>query len=101
MTINYLTGVHQGDSLAPLLFVFIFKAAMESLKLTNECKDIIKPKYKYFLNTLTYKPRGRLAGQNTSGKGKDGKSSLTGSPSTPTIVCSFSRLKKMLPTLRI
>ena len=41
--IDYITGVHQGDNLAPLLFVIVFQAAMESLGLTVECKIIIKP----------------------------------------------------------
>ena len=65
-----MTGVHQGDNLAPLLFVLVFQAAMESLELTNECKEITKPQYKYFPNTKTGKPRRRLPGQDTSAKGK-------------------------------
>ena len=51
--IEYLTGVHQGDNLDPPLFVLVFQAAMESLELTNECKDIVKPRYKYLPNMLT------------------------------------------------
>jgi len=66
-----LTGVYQGDNLTPLLFILVFQAAMESLKLTNECKEIVKPRYKYFPNTLTNKLRGRLTGQNTSAKEKE------------------------------
>ena len=44
---------------------------MESLELTNECKKIDKPQYKYFPNTVAGKPRGRLTGQGTTAKGKD------------------------------
>ena len=70
--INYLIGVHQGDNLAPLLFVLVFQAAMESLEFTNECKEnISKPEYKYFPNTQKDKPRGRLTGQSTKTKGRD------------------------------
>ena len=68
-TIEYLTGVHQGDNLAPLLFVLVFQAAMESLQLSPECEEISKPQYKYFPNTKADKPRGRLTSQNPSAKG--------------------------------
>ena len=69
--IDYLTGVHQGDNLAPLLFVLVFQAAMGSIELTNECKSINKPEYKYFPNTQKDKPRGRLTGQGIKAKGRD------------------------------
>ena len=40
ISIDYLTGVHQGDNLAPLLFILVFQAAMESLKITRQRKEI-------------------------------------------------------------
>ena len=38
VSIDYLTGVHQGDNLAPLLFILVFQAAMESLETTRQRK---------------------------------------------------------------
>lgn len=68
---NYLAGVHQGDNLVPLLLILVFQASMKSLELMTDCKNIAKPRYKYFPNTKTVKPCGRLAGQSTSEKGKE------------------------------
>ena len=70
--INYLIGVHQRDSLVPLLFLLVFQAAMESLELTSECKESIgKIEYKYFPNMQKDKPRIRLTGQSTKTRGRD------------------------------
>ena len=71
VSIEYLTGVHQGDNLAPLLFILVFQAAMESLEETEEMKTIQIPTYKMFPDTAKGKPRGRLIGQNTQAKGTE------------------------------
>ena len=69
--INYLIGVHQGDNLAPLLFVLVFQAAMETLEQTEERAKISSPTYRYFPDTKKGEPRGRLTGQNVKSKGTE------------------------------
>ena len=69
VSIDYLTGVHQGDNLAPLLFILVFQAAMESLETTQQRKEITTPRYNFFPNTAKNQPRGRLSGQNAQSKG--------------------------------
>ena len=61
--IEYLSGVHQGDNLAPLLFVLVFQAAMESL---DACSGDLNPSlpFRFFTDTKNdSKSRGRLTGQ--------------------------------------
>ena len=61
--INYETSVQQGDNLAPLLFLLIMQAIMETLNLSN----IMKAKFQYFPksnNPLTQ--HGRLLRQPTN-----------------------------------
>ena len=53
-TIDYLIGVHQGDNLAPLLFILVFQAAMETLEQTAERKGMSSPTYRI--------PGGMMAG---------------------------------------
>lgn len=43
VSIDYLTGVHQGDNLAPLLFILVFQAAMEYLESTQQRSTISTP----------------------------------------------------------
>ena len=69
VSIDYLTGVHQGDNLAPLLFILVFQAAMESLESTQQRSTISTPSYRFFPNTTKNHPRGRLSGQNAKTKG--------------------------------
>ena len=69
VTIDYLIGVHQGDNLAPLLFVLVFQPAMESLKTTEERKKISVPTYCFPPDTTRWLPRGQLSSQNTQLKG--------------------------------
>ena len=60
--LEYLIGVHQGDNLAPLLFVLVYQATMESLDATRG--DLLAPlPFRFFPDTKQGKPRGRLAGQ--------------------------------------
>jgi hypothetical protein len=65
--VDYTTGVHLGDNMSPVLFLFIIQAFSEMLKINAQ--PII---YSYFpenkngnLKTL----KGRLLSQNTSAKG--------------------------------
>ena len=61
--LEYLSGVHQGDNLAHLLFVLVFQAAMQSL---DACSGDLNPAlpFKFFPDTKkSSKPRGRLTGQ--------------------------------------
>ena len=69
--IDYLIGVHQGDNLAPLLFVLVFQAAMETLELTEERAKISSPTYRYFPDTKKGEPRGRMTGHNVKSKGTE------------------------------
>ena len=48
VNIEYFTGVHQCDNLAPLLFILVFQAAMESLDSTQQRREISTPRYKLF-----------------------------------------------------
>ena len=68
-TIDYLIEVHQGDNLAPLLFVLVFQASMETLEHTGKRKGISTPIYQYFPNTKKGVRRGRMTGQNVQSKG--------------------------------
>ena len=60
--IYYLIGVHQGANLAPLLFIIIFQATMESLELTDKQQTIMTPSYSYFPDMDKGKLRGRMTG---------------------------------------
>ena len=54
--INYETGIQQGNNVAPVLFLFVMQAIMETLDLSN----IMKAKYHYFPcsnNPLTHDRR--------------------------------------------
>jgi len=61
--IPYTIGVHQGDNLAPLLFLLFFQAAIDSLKKEWEKEQIKCPEFKRFPDTQKGVPRGRLRGQ--------------------------------------
>ena len=65
VSIVYPTGVHQGNNLAPILFIIVFQAAIESIGKIEEMRQIHISKYKMFPNTAKGKPQGRLIGQNT------------------------------------
>ena len=65
--VNYTTGVHQGDNMSPVLFLFVIQAFLDTLQLSSR-----PTRYSYFpenkngnLNTT----KGRLISQNTSAKG--------------------------------
>ena len=60
--LEYIIGVHQGDNLAPLLFVLIFQGCMESLDAIRG--DLLPPlPFKFFSDTKKGSPKGRLTGQ--------------------------------------
>jgi hypothetical protein len=61
--IPYSIGVHQGDNLAPLLFLLFFQATIDSLKKKWESEQIKCPEFHRFQDTKKGKPRGRLRGQ--------------------------------------
>ena len=60
--LKYLSGVHQGDPLAPLLFVLVYQACMETLDVVRD-NDLAPLPFRYFPDTKTGSPRGRLTGQ--------------------------------------
>ena len=45
--VPYETGIQQGNNMAPILFLFVMQAVMESLELIL---PIHKPEYRYFMN---------------------------------------------------
>ena len=63
---NYETGIQQGDNMAPLLFLFVMQAIMETLNLSN----ITKHEIQYFPKSNNPLPQhGRLLSQPTNSKG--------------------------------
>ena len=53
--LEYLSGVHQGDPLAPLLFVLVYQACMETLDIVRG--DQLAPlAFRHFPDTKTGKP---------------------------------------------
>jgi hypothetical protein len=64
--IEYGTGVQQGNNMAPILFLFVMLAVMETLDLTGTTK----PEFRYFPQSdKPLKQRGRLLGQPTKSNG--------------------------------
>jgi hypothetical protein len=65
--VDYTTGVHQGDNMSPVLFLFIIQAFLDTLQLDDQPVD-----FAYFpenKNGKTETAKGRLINQNTSEKG--------------------------------
>jgi len=56
--VEYTMGIQQGDNMSPPLFIYVMRAAMETLKKLDEERK--KLNYKFFLNQ-----RGRLTNQPT------------------------------------
>ena len=98
-TIEYLTGVHQGDNLAPLLFVLVFQAAMESLEETEERKKIKNPKYRFFPNTAKGPPPAAACPDKT--QNRKAQRHPIGCHCTSTIARLSSPAEKMPPALQI
>ena len=61
--IPYKTGVQQGDNMAPILFLFIMQAIMETLDKDLPANNS-KPEFQYFPND-----KGHLTGQRTKSAG--------------------------------
>jgi hypothetical protein len=66
--VDYTTGVHQGDNMSPVLFLFVIQAFLDTLKLSS------KPiHFSYFPENKNGNPhtiKGRLVSQNTTARGK-------------------------------
>ena len=65
--IDYTTGVHQGDNMSPVLFLFVIQAFLDTLQLSSKATL-----YSYFpenKNGNLNSTKGRLISQNTSAKG--------------------------------
>jgi hypothetical protein len=65
--VDYTTGVHQGDNMSPVLFLFVIQAFLDTLKLES-CPT----KFSYFRenkNGNTRTTKGRLLNQNSAAKG--------------------------------
>mmetsp|Transcript_1493 Transcript_1493/g.2313 ORF Transcript_1493/g.2313 Transcript_1493/m.2313 type:complete len:881 (+) Transcript_1493:452-3094(+) len=65
--ISYTTGVHQGDNMSPVLFLFVIQAFLETLQLTAQpAQFTFFPDNK---NNNSKTQKGRLLSQNTTAKG--------------------------------
>jgi hypothetical protein len=65
--IDYTTGVHQGDNMSPVLFLFVIQAFLDTLQIRSQ-----PIQYTYFpehKNGNSKTCRGRLLSQNTTAKG--------------------------------
>ena len=65
--IDYTTGVHQGDNMSPVLFLFLIQAFLDTLQIRSQ-----PIQYTYFpehKNGNSKTCRGRLLSQNTTAKG--------------------------------
>ncbi len=65
--LSYTTGVHQGDNMSPILFLFVMQAFLETLNLKAQPRQ-----FSYFLvnkNGNLHTRKGRLLSQNTKAKG--------------------------------
>ncbi len=65
--VDYTTGVHQGDNMSPVLFLFVIQAFLDTLKLKSQ-----KINFAYFPENKNGKAetaKGRLVNQNTKAKG--------------------------------
>ena len=60
VTIDYLIDVHQGEHIAPLLFILIFQTKIDPLELTDKRQGIKIPSYRYFPDAAKREPRGRM-----------------------------------------
>ena len=61
---DYLIGIHQGNNLAPLLFVVVFMAAMQTLEHVHREQNAFQiPSFNHFLSNASGSNRGRLKGQ--------------------------------------
>jgi len=66
-SIEYTTGVQQGDNMSPILFLFVMQAFMDTLKI-----DTPPAEFRYFpehKNGNLASLNGRLIGQPTASKG--------------------------------
>ena len=61
--IPYKTGVQQGDNMAPILFLFVMQAVMDTLDKDLPANNL-KPEFQYFPND-----KGHLIGQRTKSAG--------------------------------
>ena len=65
--ISYTTGVHQGDNMSPVLFLFVMQAFLKTLQLTAQpAQFAFFPDNK---NNNSKTQKGRLLSQNTTAKG--------------------------------
>ena len=65
--IDYTTGVHQGDNMSPILFLFVIQAFLDILKLSSKPINFSHlPENK---NGKLNSTKGSLLSQNTSAKG--------------------------------
>eukprot|EP00957_Ditylum_brightwellii_P066863 5074214-Ditylum_brightwellii.AAC.1 len=62
--IPYTIGVHQGDNLAPLLFIIFFQAVLDSLEKVWTEHSLPIPMFCYFPMAKSGKFCGRLRGQS-------------------------------------
>jgi hypothetical protein len=65
--IDYTTGVHQGDNMSPVLFLFVIQAFLDTLQLKSQPVE-----YAYFpenKNGNSKTCKGRLLSQDTTAKG--------------------------------
>jgi hypothetical protein len=65
--IDYTTGVHQGDNISPVLFLFVMQAFLETLQIESQ-----PIQFSYFpknYNGNLHTCKGRLLSQNTKAKG--------------------------------
>jgi hypothetical protein len=66
--IDYMAGVHQGDNMSPVLFLFVIQAFLDTLKIeTQPIEFAYFPENK---NGNTHTCKSRLLGQNAKAKGK-------------------------------
>ena len=79
--IDYTVGVKQGDSMAPLLFLFLMQAMFQTLQKkidSHQSLSAHKINFKHFPDTKTGKPRGRIYNQPNPEKTKGQDYNLTG-----------------------
>jgi hypothetical protein len=65
--VDYTTGVHQGDNMSPVLFLFVIQAFLDTLKLSS--KPIYFTHFPENKNGNLSTTKGRLISQNTTAKG--------------------------------